>query len=103
MTNDNNLSCMTRHQQGTMISVHVVPRASKSEICGLHGNSLRVRLYAPPVDGKANKALCEFLAKTVGVATRSVSLESGETGREKRLFIQGKSPEDLVGSLFPKG
>ena len=72
---------------GCRISVHVVPKASKSELAGLHGNAIRIRLNAPPVDGKANKALCAFLAEAVGVPVRAVELLTGETSRNKTIHL----------------
>ncbi|XID75340.1 DUF167 domain-containing protein [Alkanindiges sp. WGS2144] len=72
--------------------VKVSPNAKISEITGWetdthNKNYLKVRLAAPPVDGKANKLLCEFLAKTFGVAKRNVLLVSGDTSRLKRVNI----------------
>ncbi len=69
------------------LSVRVQPRASRDEFAGLHGDRLKVRICAPPVDGKANAHLCKFLARQFGVPARNVTLIAGETGREKRLRI----------------
>lgn len=65
------------------ISIHAVPRASKTEVCGMQGNALKLRLQAPPVDGKANKAISKYLAELLGVPARNVSIVVGDTGREK--------------------
>ena len=59
------------------VSVHVQPRATRSEIVGLHGEALKVRLQAPPVDGAANEALVTLLAERLGVARRSVRVVAG--------------------------
>jgi uncharacterized protein (TIGR00251 family) len=83
-----------------VLQVHIQPRASKDELVGPHGNSLKVRITAPPVEGKANAHLIKFLAKTFGVAKSQVSLLSGETGRSKRLRIQG--PRQLPAEIAPK-
>jgi hypothetical protein len=73
-----------------LLSVRVQPRSSKDEIVGPHGTeSLKVRITAPPVDGKANAHLIKFLAKSFGVAKSQVELVSGTTGRDKRLAITG--------------
>lgn len=69
------------------LNVHVQPRAGKDEIAGLYGDKLKIRIKAPPVDGKANQHLTEFLADVFGVAKRDVVLLSGETGRDKRFRI----------------
>lgn len=75
-----------------LLSIKVLPNSKKSEVIGweLDINDLpylKIRLAAPPVDGKANKALCDFLAKTFAVTKRNVSLERGETSRIKRIKI----------------
>ena len=75
---------------GVRITVQVVPRASKTEVVGAYGDdALRVRLNAPPVDGKANKELVRFFAEALGVPVRAVALVSGQTGRRKTLKIDG--------------
>ena len=92
-------SCLQADGDGTRISVRVVPRASTSEICGMHGDALKVRLQAPPVDGKANKALCAFIAEALGVPVRAVSLVAGATGRDKTLLAAGISPAETAQRL----
>ena len=71
-----------------ILDVRVQPRASRSEIAGLHGERLRIRLQAPPVDGKANAALVEFVAGLFAVPRARVTIEHGLTGRDKRLRLQ---------------
>jgi uncharacterized protein (TIGR00251 family) len=71
-----------------ILHVQLQPRASRDEFAGIHGNALKIRLTAPPVDGKANAALVAFLAEAFGVAKRQVSLVHGETGRAKQLRIR---------------
>jgi len=75
-----------------VVDVRVQPRASRSEIVGLHGERLRIRLQAPPVDGRANAALVEFLAEAFDVPRASVIVEHGLTGRDKRVRIRGVGP-----------
>lgn len=75
-----------------VIEVRVQPRASRSEVAGLHGERLRIRLHAPPVDGRANAALVEFLAGLLGVSRARVILEHGLTGRDKRVRIRDAPP-----------
>lgn len=69
--------------------VHVQPRASRSEVVGLHGAALKVRLHAPPVDGAANDALEALLAKELGVPRRDVRIVQGATSRAKVVEITG--------------
>lgn len=71
------------------VSVHVQPRASRSEIVGLHGTALKVRLQAPPVDGAANEALVALLAERLGVARRSVRVVAGLSSRAKTVEVDG--------------
>lgn len=71
-----------------LLRVQLLPRASCNEFAGIHGNALKIRLTAPPVDGKANAALVAFLAEAFGVAKQQVALLRGKTGRTKKLRIQ---------------
>ncbi len=70
-------------------SVHVQPRAARTEVSGLHGEALRVRLTAPPVEGAANAALVMLLARVLGVPKRSVRIVAGETSRLKVVEVDG--------------
>lgn len=69
------------------LNVKVQPRASSDELAEILGDSLKVRITAPPVDGAANKHLIAFLAKVFKVSKSQITLISGETGRDKRLKI----------------
>jgi len=80
------------------VSVHVQPRATRSEIVGLHGAALKVRLQAPPVDGAANEALVALLAERLGVARRSVRVIAGASSRAKTVEVDGTT-EDAVRAL----
>jgi uncharacterized protein len=77
--------------RGTVVrvGVHVQPRASRSEIVGVHGAALKVRLQAPPVDGAANEALVSLLAERLGVPRRFVHVVAGATSRTKIVEIDG--------------
>jgi uncharacterized protein (TIGR00251 family) len=72
-----------------LLSVQVVPRASRSEIVGEHDGSLRVRIAAPPVDGAANEELTRVLAKAFKVPRAAVKLVAGQSGRLKQVRIAG--------------
>ena len=71
------------------VRVHVQPRASRSEIVGLHGEALKVRLQAPPVDGAANEALVALIADRLGLPKRAVRVVGGATSRSKTVEIEG--------------
>jgi hypothetical protein len=72
-----------------VLSLHIQPGAKKTEVAGLHGEALKIRLHAPPVDGKANDALIAFLAERLGVPKAWVVLEAGQTSRSKRVRVVG--------------
>jgi uncharacterized protein len=70
-----------------VLSLHVQPGAARTEVAGVHGAALKIRLAAPPVDGKANVMLMRFLADAFGVPVRNVALVRGETSRAKIVRI----------------
>jgi uncharacterized protein (TIGR00251 family) len=76
----------------------VQPRATRSEIVGLHGAALKVRLQAPPVDGAANEALVTLLAERLGVPRRAVRVVAGASSRAKTVEVEGTT-EDAVRAL----
>ena len=81
-----------------LLDCHLQPKASKDEFAGLHGERLKIRISAPPIDGRANAQLLAFIAKAFGVAKSQVSLVSGELNRQKRVRIQQpKRLPDLPG------
>ena len=75
--------------------VHLQPRASKNEIVGRHGDALKVRLTAPPVDSAANEALIALLAEKLGVARRDVRIVAGATSRAKVVEVAGVSQQQI--------
>ncbi|SFF84939.1 DUF167 family protein [Neptunomonas qingdaonensis] len=87
-----------RWQDNTLtLSCQIQPKSSRDEIVGLQADSVKIRITAPPVDGKANAHLIKFLAKAFGVSRSAVSIASGETGRKKVVRIEDpdKLPELL--------
>lgn len=84
---------------GCLLTIKATPRASRSEVAGVEGVWLRVRLQAPPVDGKANAALVEFLAGILDVRRRDVTLVAGEKARIKQVHVAGVSAEAVRGRL----
>jgi uncharacterized protein len=85
------------HRRGDAVrfSVRVQPRASKSEIAGLQGVSLKVRVTAPPVDGLANEALIDFLSNALDISRRNVCIVSGHSSRTKVVEIEGVDLESV--------
>ncbi len=84
---------------GVRIKIRVQPRARRSAIDGVHGDALKVRVAAPPVDGKANAAVVAVLARELGVARSAVSITLGEGSRDKVVAIQGVSVEQVRRAL----
>jgi uncharacterized protein (TIGR00251 family) len=91
------MSALRIDERGASIrfTVRVQPRAARSEIAGLHGDALKVRLSAPPVDGAANVALVDLLAEALGVPRRCVRIVSGATSRGKVVEVDGANVENI--------
>ena len=90
------MTLRTSSRSAVRFEVRVQPRASKTELAGLHGGALKVRVAAPPVDDAANRALVAFLAECLGVAKRAVRIVAGETSRTKVLEVDGITPEQAA-------
>lgn len=86
-------------ERQTTLTLHIQPGAKKTEVAGVHGDALKIRLAAPPVDGKANAALIAFVADRLGLAKSAVSLKSGQTSRRKVLEVVG-APADTERRLW---
>jgi uncharacterized protein (TIGR00251 family) len=71
------------------LAIKVVPNAPRNQIAGWLGDALKVKVHAPPLDGRANDELCQFLAEAFGLPARSVALVSGEKSRQKVIQILG--------------
>lgn len=86
-----------RDGEDLVLALRVQPRAARDELAGPHGDRFRVRITAPPVDGKANAHLLRFLARCFDVPVADVVLERGETGRDKQVRIRhpGRIPPAL--------
>lgn len=78
-----------RGKTGVLLLLHVQPGASKTSIRGLHQDRLKISVQAPPVEGAANEAMIQFLAKIADVSKSKVHLISGDTSRLKNFWIEG--------------
>lgn len=76
-------------ENGVELFLHCQPGAKKTEVKGVHGDRLKIRLAAPPVEGRANEALIAWLSKTLGIPSSRIELLSGDTGRQKRVRLLG--------------
>ena len=81
------LPCLSARGDGVLLQLSVMPNARRTEVDGLHNGALRVRLAAPPIDGRANEALIAWLAKSLGVPKRDVKVLRGESSRRKQVAI----------------
>lgn len=82
------------------LAIRLQPRARRDEVVGERGGAIVVRITAPPVDGKANAALCAFVAKAAGVAASRVQIVRGQTSRDKILRVEGVTEDHLRASLL---
>ena len=99
MTLENLTPLIRSNGSGVFLSCHVQPGAKRTAVSGVYGTSLKIALAAPPVDGKANKELCVYRAKKLGLAKSAVTLVSGQTSRDKVVFLPGIAPEQLAAAL----
>lgn len=81
------------------LAIKVIPNAPRTEIVGWLGDALKVKIHAPPVEGRANDALCEFLADHLDLPRRAITVLHGDTSRQKVLRIDGLSSADLLARL----
>lgn len=82
------------------ITVRVQPRASRTEVAGMQGENIRIRLAAPPVDNAANEALVEFIADALKIPKRQVRIASGATSRTKHVVMEGMTTERALELLL---
>lgn len=81
---------------GIYIPCWVQPKASANAVKGIHGDALKISLTSPPVDGKANAALCAFFAEKLSVPKSAVRITAGLSSRKKRVFVPGVSINDFL-------
>lgn len=84
---------------GAIITIQVQPKASKSECVGLHGDALKIRVAAPPIDGRANDALLAFLATQLKVPPSTLAIHSGAGGRHKRVQCATLNAAEVLARL----
>lgn len=80
---------ITQLHDGIRLKVHVQPKARRTEIVGVHGDALKVRVKAPPMDGAANRALVEFLAEVLRIPQAGIRIAGGSSSRRKSVVIRG--------------
>jgi uncharacterized protein len=82
-------------EKSCTLAIKAVPNAPRSEVVGWLGDALKVKIHAPALDGRANEALCEFLAATLGLPKRAVTLVHGDKSRQKVVRIAGMTLPEL--------
>ena len=88
-------------KDGIQFSAIIQPRSSKNKICGLHGESLKIQLTSPPVDGEANKMCVKLLAKILNISPSRVVIISGHTGRNKIIRVEGINTSEFLTKILP--
>ncbi len=97
------MSWLRADEAGVTLTLYIQPGAKKTEVVGLHGEALKIRLHAPPVEGQANAQLIAFLALHLAVPKRAVTLLSGEASRAKRVRVVGIGAASVAAKLNPAG
>ncbi len=90
-------------ERGALLTVQVQPGSSRTECVGIHGDAVKIRLAARPIDGAANDELIRFIAERCAVPRANGQLHAGATGRRKRLTVKGVTAEWLLARLMPQG
>jgi uncharacterized protein (TIGR00251 family) len=90
-------------RDGIRLTIAVMPNAKKSMVSGLHGDALKIRLQAPPIDGRANEALIRYLADVLGVTQSVIAITHGQTSRRKLVLLRdsGLTVAAVTQRLFP--
>ncbi|WP_419162344.1 DUF167 domain-containing protein [Candidatus Palauibacter sp.] len=88
---------------GGLLRIRVQPRAGRTEIAGVHGDRLRIRIAAPPVDGAANREVVRFLARRLRLPRSAVEIRSGHKGRTKSIWVRGLDARAAASALAPEG
>lgn len=91
--------CIKDRSGNAELLIHCQPRASKTEIVGWHGDALKVRIVAPPVEGQANIELCKFFSQYFGVSRQDVRILSGRNSKQKRVLVKGKTAQAIQARL----
>jgi len=86
-------------ETGVIFRIRVVPRASRSGAAGIQGDTLKLRITAPPVEGKANEACIALLAELLGVKRTQVAIISGHTSRTKTVAVEGVKAKEIAARI----
>ena len=90
-------------EKSCTLPIKAIPNAPRSAVVGWLGDALKVKVHAPALEGRANDELCEFLADTLGLPRRAVTVAHGDKSRQKVLRIAGLTLEEVKGRLTGRG
>ncbi len=94
------MSTITETDKGTIINVRLIPRGSTNKIIGVLDDAIKIKLQAPPIEGKANKALIKFLSKQLKVPASHIAIITGKTNRNKRILVYKTTKDYITEKLF---
>lgn len=89
-------------ERGALVTVHVQPGSSRTECVGIHGDAIKIRLAARPIDGAANDELLRFIADQCAVPRANVRIDAGAASRRKRLSVKGLTAQVLLPRLLAR-
>jgi uncharacterized protein (TIGR00251 family) len=87
--------------RGVTFQIRVLPRSSKCELAGLQGDALKIRITAPPVEGRANEDCIRFLASLLNVKRTDIAITAGHKSKNKRVTVAGLTPGDILRAISP--
>ena len=85
--------------RGVAFQIRVLPRSSRCELAGLHGDALKIRITAPPVEGRANEECIRFLSSLLNVKKSDVAIAAGQKSKNKRVTVAGLTPGDVLRAI----
>lgn len=93
---NNHTSFLTETAKGVTLTIKVYPNAGKNELIDIHGNSLRLKIAAAPIKGKANKECLKLLAEVFNIKKSRIVLQRGETSRSKQVLLEGAQRDQVI-------
>lgn len=96
------MSWLRMDKLGVIVEIHAQPQARKNEVVGLHNDRLKVKIKSPPVDGKANECLIDYLADLLGTSRSKIRILKGETSRQKQVLLVGLTLEEVESQLLKR-
>jgi len=89
------MMCLKEEDGAVIMNVLVQPRASKNELVGIHGDCLKIKVTAPPVENQANKKICEYLSRLIGISKRKIEVIKGQKMRVKKVRISDSTLDEV--------